>query len=105
MVAGRSPSRVPVAPARLVPGLADRCTGPAPRPPAARAAPAAGDRADRQRTRRRARGVVARRRAHRGDGQPTLDDLDSSRIAVVDVATGKSEVVAGQRSHDTGASW
>jgi dipeptidyl aminopeptidase/acylaminoacyl peptidase len=37
-------------------------------------------------------------------GQPT-DDLDTSQIAVVDVATGKSEVVAGQRSHDTGATW
>ena len=29
----------------------------------------------------------------------------TSQIAIVDVATGKSEVVAGERSHDTGAQW
>ena len=37
--------------------------------------------------------------------QPTTDALDASRIAVVDVATGASEVIAGERSHDTGANW
>jgi dipeptidyl aminopeptidase/acylaminoacyl peptidase len=32
-------------------------------------------------------------------------DLTTSQISLVDVATGKSEVVAGKDSHDTGARW
>ncbi len=34
-----------------------------------------------------------------------LDALDTAQIALVDIATGASEIVAGERSHDTGASW
>jgi dipeptidyl aminopeptidase/acylaminoacyl peptidase len=37
--------------------------------------------------------------------QQRLDDLDTAQIAVVDVATGESEVIAGHTSHDTGAAW
>jgi dipeptidyl aminopeptidase/acylaminoacyl peptidase len=37
--------------------------------------------------------------------QQAPDDLDTSQIALVDVATGKSEIVAGERSHDTGGQW
>ncbi len=37
--------------------------------------------------------------------QGRLDDLDTAQIAVVDVATGESEVIAGHTSHDTGAAW
>ena len=37
--------------------------------------------------------------------QQRPDDLTSSQIAIVDVATGKSEIVAGLDSHDTGAQW
>ncbi len=37
--------------------------------------------------------------------QQDADDLDTAQIAIVDVATGASEVVAGKGSHDTGASW
>lgn len=38
-------------------------------------------------------------------GQQAPDDLTTWQIAIVDVATGASEVVAGATSHDTGASW
>ncbi len=38
--------------------------------------------------------------AHRGG-----DDLTTSQIAIVDAATGATEVVAGERSLDTGARW
>ncbi|MEX1171479.1 MAG: S9 family peptidase [Chloroflexota bacterium] len=37
--------------------------------------------------------------------QQRPDDLDTSQISLVDVATGAHEVVAGERSHDTSASW
>jgi dipeptidyl aminopeptidase/acylaminoacyl peptidase len=37
--------------------------------------------------------------------QQAPDDLDTSQIALVDVVTGKSEIVAGERSHDTGGQW
>ena len=37
--------------------------------------------------------------------QQRLDDLDTAQIALVDVASGESEVVAGHTSHDTGAAW
>ena len=37
--------------------------------------------------------------------QQAPEDLTTSQISIVDVATGKSEVVAGERSHDTGAQW
>ena len=37
--------------------------------------------------------------------QQAPDDLTTSQISIVDIATGKSEVVAGERSHDTGAQW
>jgi dipeptidyl aminopeptidase/acylaminoacyl peptidase len=33
------------------------------------------------------------------------DDLETHQIALVDVATGATEVVAGEHSHDTGARW
>ncbi len=59
-----------------------------------------------------ASGIDVERMAWSPDGariavmaQQTPDDLNASQIAVVDVASGKSEVVAGERSHDTGASW
>ena len=34
-----------------------------------------------------------------------LTDLTTAQISIVDVATGKSEIVAGKDSHDTGARW
>jgi dipeptidyl aminopeptidase/acylaminoacyl peptidase len=37
--------------------------------------------------------------------QQRPDDLTTSQIALVDVATGASEIVAGMSSHDTGAQW
>ena len=37
--------------------------------------------------------------------QRAPEDLTTSQISIVDIATGKSEVVAGERSHDTGAQW
>ncbi len=37
--------------------------------------------------------------------QQAPDRLDTSQITVIDVATGESTVVAGEESHDTGASW
>ena len=37
--------------------------------------------------------------------QQASSDLETSQIALVDVATGKSEIVAGERSHDTGGQW
>ncbi|CAN5466291.1 S9 family peptidase [soil metagenome] len=37
--------------------------------------------------------------------QQRPDDLDTSQISLVDVATGAQEIVAGERSHDTAASW
>ena len=37
--------------------------------------------------------------------QQAPGDLTTSQITLVDVATGRSEVVAGERSHDTGARW
>jgi dipeptidyl aminopeptidase/acylaminoacyl peptidase len=37
--------------------------------------------------------------------QQRPQDLTSSQIAIVDVATGASEIVAGLDSHDTGAQW
>lgn len=38
-------------------------------------------------------------------GQQAPDDLTTWQVAIVDVATGNSEIVAGARSHDTGAQW
>jgi dipeptidyl aminopeptidase/acylaminoacyl peptidase len=38
-------------------------------------------------------------------GQQAPDDLTTWQIALVDVATGEAEIVAGSRSHDTGAHW
>ncbi|HEX2469713.1 MAG TPA: prolyl oligopeptidase family serine peptidase [Candidatus Limnocylindrales bacterium] len=38
-------------------------------------------------------------------GQQAPDDLTTWQIAIVDVASGASEIVAGTTSHDTGASW
>jgi len=38
-------------------------------------------------------------------GQQALDDLTTSQIALVDVASGESRIVAGAGSHDTGARW
>jgi dipeptidyl aminopeptidase/acylaminoacyl peptidase len=38
-------------------------------------------------------------------GQQAPDDLTTSQIALVDVGTGASSIVAGARSHDTGAYW
>jgi len=38
-------------------------------------------------------------------GQQAPDDLTTSQIALVDVASGESRIVAGTRSHDTGARW
>jgi dipeptidyl aminopeptidase/acylaminoacyl peptidase len=37
--------------------------------------------------------------------QQRLDALDTAQIALVDVATGVSEIVAGEASHDTGGRW
>ncbi len=37
--------------------------------------------------------------------QQAPDALDTSQIAIVDIATGRSDIVAGERSHDTGAQW
>lgn len=37
--------------------------------------------------------------------RPNPDDLETSKIIVVEVATGASEVVAGEQSHDTGVRW
>ncbi|MDH5244765.1 MAG: DPP IV N-terminal domain-containing protein, partial [Chloroflexota bacterium] len=37
--------------------------------------------------------------------QHALDRLETSQIALVDVATGESHTVAGEDSHDTGAQW
>jgi dipeptidyl aminopeptidase/acylaminoacyl peptidase len=37
--------------------------------------------------------------------QQRPDDLTTSQISIVDVGSGKSEVVAGNDSHDTGACW
>jgi dipeptidyl aminopeptidase/acylaminoacyl peptidase len=37
--------------------------------------------------------------------QQDPDDLDSSQISIVDLATGATEIVAGRGSHDTGARW
>jgi len=37
--------------------------------------------------------------------QQRPDDLETSQISIVDVASGSSEVVAGQHSHDAGAQW
>jgi dipeptidyl aminopeptidase/acylaminoacyl peptidase len=37
--------------------------------------------------------------------QQRPEDLATYQIAIVDVATGKSEIVAGASSHDTGAHW
>ena len=59
-----------------------------------------------------ASGVDVERMAWSPDGgriavmaQPSLEDLNAAQIVVVDVAGGKTEVAAGERSHDTGASW
>ena len=38
-------------------------------------------------------------------GQLRLDDLETSQISVVDVASGAMETVAGERSHDAGPAW
>jgi len=38
-------------------------------------------------------------------GQQAPDDLTTWQVAIVDVASGASEIVAGARSHDTGAQW
>ena len=38
-------------------------------------------------------------------GQQAPDDLTTWQVAVVEVATGKATIVAGTRSHDTGARW
>ena len=37
--------------------------------------------------------------------QQSPDDLTTSQIALIDVATGETEIVAGEHSHDTGAQW
>lgn len=37
--------------------------------------------------------------------QQQPDDLETGQIALVDVATGAQRIVAGERSHDTGAQW
>jgi dipeptidyl aminopeptidase/acylaminoacyl peptidase len=37
--------------------------------------------------------------------QQRPDDLETAQISLVDVATGKTEIVAGDRSFDTGARW
>jgi dipeptidyl aminopeptidase/acylaminoacyl peptidase len=57
-------------------------------------------------------GVDVERMAWSPDGsrmavmaQRSPEALDTSQIALVEIATGKSEVVAGERSHDTGAHW
>ena len=57
-------------------------------------------------------GVDVERMAWSPDGnrmavmaQQSPDALDTSQIAIVEIATGNSEVVAGERSHDTGAHW
>ncbi len=57
-------------------------------------------------------GVDVERMAWSPDGkrmavmaQQAPDALETSQIAIVDIATGKSAIVAGERSHDTGAQW
>ena len=59
-----------------------------------------------------ASGIDVERMAWSPDGsrvavmaQPSLEDVNAAQIVVVEVASGKTEVVAGERSHDTGASW
>ncbi len=59
-----------------------------------------------------ATGIDVERMAWSPDGgriavmaQQSPDDLNASQIVLVDVAGGETEVVAGERSHDTGASW
>ncbi|HZC31914.1 MAG TPA: DPP IV N-terminal domain-containing protein, partial [Candidatus Bathyarchaeia archaeon] len=37
--------------------------------------------------------------------QQRPDDLETYQISILDVASGTSEIVAGERSHDTGAQW
>jgi dipeptidyl aminopeptidase/acylaminoacyl peptidase len=38
-------------------------------------------------------------------GQQAPDDLMTWQVAIVDIATGESSIVAGSRSHDTGVRW
>ena len=38
-------------------------------------------------------------------GQQAPDDLTTWQVAIVDVATGESSIVAGTHSHDTGVRW
>ena len=98
--------RIPVAPPRLVADLADRCPGPEARPAGDRAQAAATDRPDRDQA----------STSTRSNGRPTARGSRSwpvaarpsrrpSQIALVDVATGTTRVVAGERSVDVAARW
>ena len=84
LVARRPPARLPVAPSRLDPGLADRRAGAPPGSAGERAASAAADRPDRSRDRRRRLRLGARRRPDRGHepapgGPRDLPDLARRR--------------------------
>ena len=106
LVAGRPSPGLHLPPAGLEPGLADRCPGPAAaRPATARpAAPTA--------TPLTKGGFDVDGLAWSPDGgqlavtgQQAPDDLTTWQVAIVDVATGESSIVAGTHSHDTGARW
>ena len=106
LVTGRQAPRLPVAATRLEPGLDDR--RPVPRRGRPQRDPRApqADRPDRGRHRRPGHGLVPRRgepRRRRTD--PARRPRRRCRSLLVDAATGASQVIAGQDSHDTGPRW